>query len=134
MKPEEFRCQISVRDRSTGKILMAFSVDEFAADDVRDTITANWRKDSAAVALNITLGRSISECEVLVLAAGQWRRLAFPSNELAKVRQRNNEEGGKSQDYLVFENWLPGGVKLTYQGNKGSVEDIECRIVSGAVP
>jgi DNA-binding beta-propeller fold protein YncE len=134
MKAEEFRCNVFVKNRASGKVLTSFNVEEFAADDVRDTITAHWRKDSAAVALNIDLGRNISQCEVTVLENGQWKRLALPEEDLAKVREKNNKEGGKFQDYLTFDSWSPNGVKMSYQGNLGSVEDLECRIVLGAKP
>jgi streptogramin lyase len=134
MKPEELRCRVLLKNKANGKVLTSFNVEGFFADNVRDTITADWRKDSAAVALNITLGRSISECEVIVLTKGQWKRLAWPEKELKAVRERNNEQDGKSQDYLTFAAWLPGGVQMSYQGNIGSVEDLECQIVLGAKP
>jgi tetratricopeptide (TPR) repeat protein len=128
------RCKVFLKNRANGKVLTSFNVEDFFAEDVRDTITAHWRKDSAAVALDITLGRNITECEVIVLANGQWKRLALPEEQLGKVRERNNEKDGKSQDYLTFDSWLPGGVKMSYQGNSGSVEDLECRIILGAKP
>ncbi len=134
MKAEEFRCKVFLKNRVNDKVLTSFNVEDFIADDVRDTITAHWRKDSAAVALNMTLGRNISESELLVFSNGQWAHLAFPKEELDKVRKRNNQEDGKSQEYLTFANWLPGGVKMTYQGNVGLVEELDCQIVRGAKP
>jgi hypothetical protein len=114
LKAEEFRCKVFLKNRANDKVLTSFYVEDFFADDVRDTITAHWRKDSAAVALNIDLGRNISECEILLFTNGQWKRLVWPQNELKKVRERNNEKDGKSQGYLTFGSWLPDGVKISY--------------------
>jgi len=52
------RCKVFLENRATGKVFTNFDVDDFFADDVRDRITAHWRKDSAAVTLNIDLGRN----------------------------------------------------------------------------
>jgi hypothetical protein len=134
MKAEEFRCQVLLKNKLNNKVLTSFNVEDFFADNVRDTITAHWRKDSAAVALNIDLGRSISQCEILIFANGQWKRVGWPKDELKKMREKDNEDGGKSQDYLTFDSWLSDGVKISYQGNLGSVEDLDFRIVSGAKP
>src|SRR5438270_11163878 len=69
MKPAgEFNYKVFLKDRVNGKVFTSFNVEDFFADDVRDTMTAHWRNDSAVVALIVDKGRNISECEVIVLA------------------------------------------------------------------
>jgi tetratricopeptide repeat protein len=134
MKAEEFRCKLFVRNSASRKVVLTLDVDEFDADNVRDTITAHWRGDSTAVALDIEKGRSITDCEILMFANGQWKRVTFAENELKEVRKKNNTENGKSQDYVTFASWLPDGVKINYQGNTEAVEELDFRIVPGAKP
>ena len=134
MKAAEFRCKVFLKDASKDKTVATIEIADFAADDVRDKITANWRKDSSAVALNISKGRNIDDCEILVFSSGRWRRVVWPEKELKAIRKRNNEEGGKAQDYLTFDSWLPDGIRINYQGNIGAVETIDSRIIPGAKP
>jgi len=45
----------------------------------------------------------------------------------------NNEEGGKSLDYLTFTQWTTSGIRMHYQGNR-SETDLRCRIVDKTEP
>lgn len=130
----EFDCEIFLKRKTGDEVLTKFKIEEFDAENSRDTISAIWRNDSRAVALNINYGRSISGCELLVEKSGSWLRVALPEEGLAKVRKDNNSEDGKSQDYLVFKQWLPTAAILSYQGNNGTLNRLACRLEMNPQP
>jgi hypothetical protein len=59
---------------------------------------------------------------VFVLANGKWHRLDLPEGDMQKLREANNEEGGKSLDYLTFTRWTTDGFRMHYQGNRSELD------------
>jgi hypothetical protein len=70
---------------------------------------------------------------VFVFVNGKWHRLELPEADMQKVRDANNEEGGKSLDYLSFTQWTTSGIRMHYQGNR-SETDLTWRIVDKPEP
>lgn len=129
----DFGCKVELRSADNSEVLASIDVEAFDPDDSHCRISAHWRDDSAAVALNIDNGRSITDCAVFVLANGKWHRLELPEADMQKVRDANNEQGGKSLDYLTFKQWTPSEIRMHYQGNR-SETDLTWRIVDKPEP
>ena len=127
----DFGCKAQLKAASDQETVASTDIEAFDPDDAHCRISAHWREDSAAVALNIDNGRSITDCVVFLLADGKWRLLELP--EMQKVRAANNEEGGKSLDYLTFKQWTSNGIRMHYQGNH-SETDLTWRIVDKPEP
>ena len=124
----DFGCKAELKATGNPEVLAFTDIEAFDPDDAHCRISAHWRDDSAAVALNIDNGRSITDCVVFLLAEGKWRRLELPEADMQKVRDANNE-GGKSLDYLTFKQWTNSGIRMHYQGNR-SEADLTWQIVS----
>jgi hypothetical protein len=121
--------------KATGnqETLASTDIKAFDPDDAHCRISAHWRDDSAAVALNVDNGGSLTDCVVFLLADGKWRRLELPEPDMQKMQGANNEEGGKSLDYLTFKQWTTNGIRMHYQGNR-SETDLTWRIVDKPEP
>jgi hypothetical protein len=128
-----FGCKAELKANGNQETLTSTDIEAFDPDDAHCRISAHWRDDSAAVALNIDNGRSITDCVVFLLADGKWRRLELPEPDMQKMRDANNEEGGKSLDYLTFKQWTNSGIRMHYQGNR-SETDLTWRIVDKPEP
>lgn len=129
----DFECKVELKGVGNSEVLASIDVEAFDPDDSHCRISAHWRNDSTAVALNIDNGRSITDCVVFVLANGKWHRLELPETDMQKVRDANNEQGGKSLDYLTFTQWTSSGIRMHYQGNR-SETDLTWRIVDKPEP
>src|SRR6266576_4705495 len=130
---DDFGCKAELKATGNQETLASTNIEAFDPDDAHCRISAHWRDDSAAVALNIDNGRSITDCVVFLLADGKWRRLELPESDMQKMRDANNEEGGKSLDYLTFKQWTNSGIRMHYQGNR-SETDVTWRIVDKPEP
>jgi uncharacterized protein (DUF1684 family) len=129
----DFGCKAELKATGNQEMLASTDIEAFDPDDAHCRISAHWRDDSAAVALNIDNGRSLTDCVVFLLAGGKWRRLELPEPDMQKTRDANNEEGGKSLDYLTFKQWTTNGIRMHYQGNR-SETDLTWRIVDKPEP
>jgi hypothetical protein len=129
----DFGCKAELKATGNQETLASTNIEAFDPDDAHCRISAHWRDDSAAVALNIDNGRSLTDCVVFLLADGKWRRLVLPEPDMQKMRDANNEEGGKSLDYLTFKQWTTNGIRMHYQGNR-SETDLTWRIVDKPEP
>ena len=129
----DFGCKAELKATGNQETLVSTDIEAFDPDDAHCRISAHWRDDSAAVALNIDNGRSLTDCVVFLLAGGNWRRLELPEPDMQKTRDANNEEGGKSLDYLTFKQWTTNGIRMHYQGNR-SETDLTWRIVDKPEP
>ena len=129
----DFGCKAELKATGNQEVLASTDIEAFDPDDAHCRISAHWREDSAAVALNIDNGRSITDCVVFVLADSKWRRLELPEVDMQKVRNANNEKGGKSLDYLTFTQWTNSGIRMHDQGNC-SETDLTWRIVGKPEP
>jgi hypothetical protein len=129
----DFGCKAELKATGNQETLASTDIEAFDPDDAHCRISAHWRDDSAAVALNIDNGRSITDCVVFLLADGKWRRLELSESDMQKMRDANNEEGGKSLDYLTFKQWTNSGIRMHYQGNR-SETDVMWRIVDKPEP
>jgi len=129
----DFGCKVELKATGNQETLVSTDIKAFDPDDAHCRISAHWSDDSAAVALNIDNGRSITDCVVFLLADGKWRRLELPKPDMQKTRDANNEEGGKSLDYLTFKQWTTNGIRMHYQGNR-SETDLTWRIVDKPEP
>jgi len=129
----DFGCKAELKANDNSEVLASVDIEAFDPDDAHCRISAHWRDDSAAVALNIDNGRSITDCVVFVFANGKWHRLDLPAADMQKVRDANNEEGGKSLDYLTFTEWTNSGIRMHYQGNR-SESDLTWRIIGKSEP
>jgi len=129
----DFGCKAELKATGNQETLASTDIEAFDPDDAHCRISAHWRDDSAAVALNIDNGRSITDCVVFLLAGGKWRRLELPEPDMQKTRDANNEEGGKSLDYLTFKQWTTNGIRMHYQGNR-SESDLTWRVVDKPEP
>lgn len=129
----DFGCKVELKNVGNGQVLASVNIEAFDPDDSHCRIAAHWRKDSAAVALNIDNGRSITDCVVFLLANNKWQRLELPETDMQKIRDGNNEQGGKSLDYLTFTAWTTNGIRMHYQGNR-SETDLTWRIVAKPEP
>jgi hypothetical protein len=129
----DFGCKAELKATGNQETLASTDIEAFHPDDAHCRISAHWRDDSGAVALNIDNGRSITDCVVFLLADGKWRLLELPEPEMQKMRGTNNEEGGKSLDYLTFKQWTSSGIRMHYQGNR-SETDLTWRIVDKPEP
>ena len=129
----DFGCKAELKATGNQETLASTDIEAFDPDDAHCRISAHWRDDSAAVALNIDNGRSITDCVVFLLAGGKWRRLELPEPDMQKTRDANNEEGGKSLDYLTFKQWTTNGIRMHYQGNR-SESDLTWRVIDKPEP
>jgi hypothetical protein len=129
----DFGCKAELKAAGNQETLASTDIKAFDPDDAHCRISAHWRDDSAAVALNIDNGRSITDCVVFLLAGGKWRHLELPEPDMQKMRDANNEEGGKSLDYLTFKQWTTNGIRMHYQGNRSGT-DLTWRIVDKPEP
>ena len=129
----DFGCKAELKATGNQETLASTDIEAFDPDDAHCRISAHWRDDSAAVALNIDNGRSLTDCVVFLLADGKWRRLELPEPDMQKTRDANNEEGGKSLDYLTFKQWTTNGIRMHYQGNR-SESDLTWRVVDKPEP
>jgi hypothetical protein len=129
----DFGCKAELKATGNQETLASTDIEAFDPDNAHCRLSAHWRDDSAAFALNIDNGRSITDCVVFLLADGKWRRLESPEPDMQKMRDANNEEGGKSLDYLTFKQWTNGGIRMHYQGNR-SETDLTWRIVDKPEP
>jgi hypothetical protein len=129
----DFGCKAELKATGNPEVLASTNIEAFDPDDAHCQISARWREDSTAVALDIDNGRSITECVVFVRADGKWHRLELPEADMQKFRDANNEEGGKSLDYLTFKQWTTSGIRMHYQGNR-SETDLTWRIVDKPEP
>lgn len=129
----DFGCKAELKATGNQEMLASTDIEAFDPDDAHCRISAHWRDDSAAVALNIDNGRSLTDCVVFLLAGGKWRRLELPEPDMQRTRDANNEEGGKSLDYLTFKQWTTNGIRMHYQGNR-SETDLTWRIVDKPEP
>jgi sugar lactone lactonase YvrE len=128
-------CRIEIKALPGGKVVGRFSHADFYASDHRYTISAVWKEDSSAFALNITQGRNITLCRVFVDDRGPWKEASLPEKAIDKVRAKGNTEDGKAQDYLYATDWMPGNrLKFSYQGNMGLQDEFICRLVRGGKP
>ena len=113
---EESTCRIEVRATATGQAAGRFSILGYNADDHRYSITALWKEDSTAFAVNIDHGRNITDCRVFVRGSKTWTELSLPEKPIEKLRKAGNKDGGKEQDYLHAVEWQPGNkVRISYQ-------------------
>jgi hypothetical protein len=126
-------CKAEVKATGNQETLASTDIEAFDPDDAHCRISAHWRDDSGAVALNIDNGRSITDCVVFFLADGKWRLFELPELDMQKMRSANNEEGRKSLDYLTFKQWTSSGIRMHYQGNR-SETDLTWRIVDKPEP
>jgi sugar lactone lactonase YvrE len=128
-------CRIELKALPGGKVVGRFSHGDFYASDHRYTISAVWKEDSSAFALNITQGRNITLCRVFVDDRGSWKEARLPKKAIEKIRAEGNTEGGKAQDYLYATEWMAGDkLKFSYQGNIGNEDKFICRLVRGGNP
>ena len=128
-------CRIDIKTLPGGKIVGRFSHADFDASDQRYTISAVWKEDSGAFALNITEGRNITLCRVFADDRGSWKEAGLPEKAIDKVRAKGNTEDGKAQDYLYAAEWMPNNrLKFSYQGNMGNEDEFICRLVRGGKP
>jgi hypothetical protein len=115
----ESTCRVDVKSKADGKVVGQMALKDYYANDRRYSISAVWKEDSAAFALNIEQGRDITSCRVFVEDRGSWKEVGLPERQIAKLRKDGNKEGGKEVDYLFASGWLPEDeIKLTYAGNK----------------
>lgn len=130
---DDFGCKVELKSAVNAEVLASIDIEAFDPDDSHCRILAHWREDSAAIALNIDNGRSITDCVVFVMTNGKWHRVELPDADMQKVRDANNEQGGKSLDYLTFTQWTTNGIRMHYQGNR-SETDLTWRIVEKPEP
>ena len=115
---EESTCRVEVRATAAGKATGRISILDYYADDHRYSITALWKEDSTAFAVNINYGRNITDCRFFIRGPQTWTELSLPKKPIEKLRKAGNKEGGKEQDYLHVMEWQPGNqVQISYQGN-----------------
>lgn len=128
-------CRIEIKALPGGKVVGRFSHPDFYASDHRYTISAVWKEDSSAFALNITQGRNITLCRVFADDRGSWKEASLPEKAIEKIRVKGNTEDGKAQDYLYASEWMPNNkLKFSYQGNIGNEDEFICRLVRGNKP
>lgn len=117
--------------KTAGKIV----VSDFDGNDRHSNITALWRADATAVALNIDHGVNITECRVLANERGSWVELSLPKDPLEKIRKAGNTQGGKAVDHVGAQSWLPGQrLAISYSGNNGTDYGLIFHLVRGWKP
>jgi len=128
-------CRIDVKSKADGKVAEQFAVKDFYTDDQRYYISAVWKEDSAAFALNITRGRSITYCRVFVEDHGSWKEVGLPEKQITKLRKEADKHGGKALDYLFVSDWLPKNeIKFSYSGNDTVEYEFIGRLVRAGRP
>jgi sugar lactone lactonase YvrE len=111
-------CRVNVKTKPNGKVAAQFAVKDFNTDDRRYSISAVWKEDSAAFALNINKGPHITYCRVFVENHGSWKEVGLPEKQITKLRKESNTQGGKAVDYLLVTAWSPkDDVKFSYTGD-----------------
>ena len=63
----DFGCKAELKATGNQETLASTDIEAFDPGDAHRRISAHWRDDSAAVALNIDNGRSITDCVVFLL-------------------------------------------------------------------
>jgi len=111
-------CRVDLKSEADGKIAKGIPVKDFDTHDRRYSISAVWKEDSSAFALNINKGRSITYCRLFVEHHGSWNEASLPEKQIKKLRKEADKEGGKALDYLSVSSWLPKEeIKFSYLGN-----------------
>src|SRR6266513_209489 len=111
-------CRVDLKSEADGKIAKGIPVKDFDTHDRRYSISAVWKEDSSAFALNINKGRSITYCRLFVKHHGSWNEANLPEKQIKKLRKEADKEGGKALDYLSVSSWLPKEeIKFSYLGN-----------------
>src|ERR1700758_1170508 len=111
-------CRIDLKSEADGKIIREIPIKDFDTHDRRYSISAVWKEDSSAFALNIEKGRSITYCRVFVEHHGAWMEASLPEKQIKKLRKQVDRKGGKALDYLSVSAWLPKEeIKFSYLGN-----------------
>jgi hypothetical protein len=91
----EDACRVDVKTKPDGKITGRIAIKDYYADDHRYSISAVWKEDSAALALNIDKGRNITHCRVFVENHGSWKEVGLPEKQIAKLRNEGKQRGRK---------------------------------------
>jgi sugar lactone lactonase YvrE len=111
-------CRVDLKSEGDGKIAKQIPVKDFDTHDRRYSISAVWKEDSSAFALNINKGRSITYCRLFVEHHGSWNEASLPEKQIKKLRKEADKNGGKALDYLSVSAWLPKEeIKFSYLGN-----------------
>ncbi|PYJ53067.1 MAG: hypothetical protein DME82_14910, partial [Verrucomicrobia bacterium] len=111
-------CRVDLKSEGDGKIAKQIPVKDFDTHDRRYSISAVWKEDSSAFALNINKGRSITYCRLFVEHHGSWNEASLPEKQIKKLRKEADKKGGKALDYLSVSAWLPKEeIKFSYSGN-----------------
>ena len=66
----DFGCKAELTAIDNSEVLQSADIEAFDPDDAHCRISAHWRDDSRAVALNIDNGRSVTDCAVFLFANG----------------------------------------------------------------
>jgi len=116
----------------SGKTVGKMTIVDFDGNDRRSGITALWKADASAVALNIDRGANITDCRVAVNTRGSWVELPLPKDPVQKVRKAGNTPGGKAMDHLSAQSWLPGQrLAVSYLGNNGTEYGLVFQLMRG---
>jgi sugar lactone lactonase YvrE len=128
-------CRVDVKSEADGKVAERLTVKDFDTHDRRYSISAVWKEDSSAFALNINKGRSITYCRLFVEHHGSWMEASLPEKQITKLRKEADKQGGKALDYLLVSAWLPKEeIKFSYSGNNTVEYEFIGRMVHGGQP
>src|SRR6266478_7413151 len=100
-------CRVDLKSEADGKITKQIPVKDFDTHDRRYSISAVWKEDSSAFALNINKGRSITYCRLFVEHHGSWNEASLPEKQIKKLRKEADKKGGRR--------WITFLCRLGYQ-------------------
>ncbi len=128
-------CRVDLKSEADGNIAKRIPVKDFDTHDRRYSISAVWKEDSSAFALNINKGRSITYCRLFVEHHGSWNEASLPEKQIKKLRKEADKKGGKALDYLSVSAWLPKEeIKFSYLGNNTVEYEFIGRMMHGHQP
>lgn len=129
------QCRVDLKSEDDGKIATRIPVKDFNTHDRRYSISAVWKEDSSAFALNITKGRNITYCRIFVAHHSSWNEANLPEKQITKFRKEADKQGGKALDYLRVSGWLPKDeIKFSYEGNNTVEHEFIGRMMHGHQP
>jgi sugar lactone lactonase YvrE len=111
-------CHLEIKAKASAKTLGQLTIGDYHGDDRHCSIAAVWKEDSSACAVNINLGHNVTTCHILTGGRNAWSELSLSPRLFDKMRKEASQAGGKAQDLLSADAWLPGNnLKVSFSGN-----------------
>src|SRR5207248_535133 len=110
-------CRVDLKSEADGKIAKGIPVKDFDTHDRRYSISAVWKEDSSAFALNINKGSHTTYCRLFVEHHGSWNEANLPEKQITKLRKEADKEGGKDGAGPEAQFKWPHGVSIDTGAN-----------------